>query len=177
MARKYRALGLLLLSLSIVACTGRHSTERALTVAQIWEDPPAFGNQMLRIQGRAEFLIEQTLQACDPPTCDCNHSGGHLSLLDPDDMAAGRRDRVIWVAATETDLQCEGDECDLVCRPFDPRPAETIELLGRLHVQRTDVDGYYLILDDLDIAVSRREIAGRWELIPIETVTITLREP
>ena len=163
--------------LLLAACTGPAPADRALTVAEIWEDPPRYGDQTVRVQGRAEFLIEQTLALCEPARCDCNRSGGHLSLLDEEDAANGRRDRAIWIATTETGLQCNGNECELVCQPFDPRPAEALELVGRLRVQRTDGDDYHLVLDDLDVDASRRQVAGKWEPIPIETITITLREP
>jgi len=168
---------LLLLTLVLAGCAGPAPADRAPTVGEIRDDPVAFGGQIVRVQGRVEFLVEQTLAYCDPPSCDCNRSGGRLSLLDEEYMAAGRLDRAISVAATETGLLCGGNECELTCQPFDPRAAETLELVGRLRVQKTDGATYHLILDDLDLSASRRLVAGVWEPIPTETVTITLREP
>ena len=162
--------------LTLAGCAGTAPGGRAMTIAEIWENPLAFGDQIVRVQGAAEFMIEQTLQACDPPRCDCNHSGGHLALLDEVGDSADW-EHAIWVATTESGLQCEGDECELVCRPFDPRGADALELVGRLRVQKIDTGSYHLLLDDLDVPASRRQVDGRWEPIVAETFTITLRAP
>ena len=173
MARVCRSIAWLVVTLTLAACAGQSEGIPMLTVAEIWEDPPAYGNQIVCVKGQADFMHSMTLAACDPPSCDCNRSGGHLSLLNE----AGRRDRAIWVATTETGLLCEGNECEMICRPFDPRSADALELVGRLRVQRVDGSSYHLILDDLDLEASRQLVAGQWKPISTETVTITLREP
>ena len=175
-----RISALLFISLWARVCAGPAPAIRTMTVSQIWEAPLAVSNQTLRVRGRAEFLIWQTLQLCDPPTCDCNRSGGRPSLLDGEDVESDssvNRQQTIWVSTSETGLQCAGNECELVCRPFDPQRAEAFELVGRLRVQSINPNAYHLILDNLDIEASRQLIDGNWVPIPTETVTITLRTP
>jgi hypothetical protein len=71
-----------------------------------------------------EFLIDQTLALCEPESCDCNRSGGHLAPLDGDDAMAGRRDRAIGIAATGSGLQCQGKERKSI-------PVETVTITLR----------------------------------------------
>jgi hypothetical protein len=94
---------------------------------------------------------------------------GELALLDQDSQDSEHR-----LSISESDLQCEGNVCRVVCRPFAPSAqaiwggTETIqafEFVGTLRVRAQGIK-VTLVLDDIDLQASRRLADGEWGPIP-----------
>lgn len=170
------AMALLLLT----GCTQAEQTEPKrdyLTVGEVREKALSLGGELIRVRGKKSFLIEQTLQLCTPPRCDCNTSRGHFLLLDEGDEKGTEG---LWLA--ESSLACRGDECYLVCTPFDPTLAERFEIVARLKIEGSiqsdnQVAINRLLLEGIDPAASRQWVDGQWVPLATGTFTITLRAP
>ena len=133
-----------------------------------------------RVRGRADFTLlphhPMQVGGCIPEPGDegLPRIVGKLALLDEDAQDAAHR-----LSISESSLQCEGDVCSVVCRPFAPSAAavwgsaetiEAFEFVGTLRVRAQGSD-VALILDDIDLRASRRLADGEWGPIPTEDFT------
>jgi hypothetical protein len=73
------------------------------------------------------------------------------------------------VNVSEDSLQCEGDDCDLTCKPFDPEAAPAFEFVGTLRVDIQPDGMQRLFLDAIDLSVSRQLVGKEWRSIPETT--------
>jgi hypothetical protein len=94
---------------------------------------------------------------------------GELTIRDLDSQ-----DPENAILISGSDLQCEGDVCSVVCKPFAPsaqaiwggtETIEAFEFVGTLRV-RPQGNIVRLILDDIDLEASRRLADGKWGVIP-----------
>ena len=55
--------------------------DQPLSVYEVWLRAEELDGQVIRVQGKAEFSIMQSLVLCCPPRCDCNETDGWLELV------------------------------------------------------------------------------------------------
>ena len=89
--------------------------------------------QVIRVQGKAEFSIMQSLVLCCPPRCDCNETDGWLELVSENPSLVNIDCSIVDSIEIETPT-CRGDECSLTCTPFYPDDIEAFEFTGQLSV-------------------------------------------
>lgn len=146
-----------------------------LRVDQVWANAEKLDGQVIHIRGKLEGITYQTLQLCDPPTCDCNQSGANYSLVSDSDtiynQGCSSKDTI------ELPLECQGDECSLTCSPFDPFQAEALELVGTLRVVHQDGKLCRLLLDDIKPEESLQLVGGEWKPISVGAFTRALVTP
>jgi hypothetical protein len=167
-----RAHILVLIALSLVGCGG---SEKRLSVSEVWQNADSLDGKRIRVRGQADFQLipyhPMQVGGCIPST-----EGeikprivGELALLDQDSHDPKHR-----LSISESSLQCEGDVCNVVCKPFAPsaqaiwggtETIEAFEFVGTLRVRAQESKGA-LILDDIDLRVSRRLADGEWGPIP-----------
>ena len=49
-------------------------SDRPLSVYEVWLRAEELDGQVIRVQGKAEFSIMESLVLCCPPRCDCNET-------------------------------------------------------------------------------------------------------
>ena len=170
-----RTLGLLILALVLFGCTGE---DEYLSVSDVWEQRDLLAGKRILVRGdaRFQFIPSHPLQigGCLPKPEDRTHIFGKLSLVEEDISGSFQS-----ITISDSDLQCEGDVCRVVCQPFAPtcadvincepgglREIEVFEFKGRLRVSQ-DQGEQVLILEDIELGASRRLVDGNWEQIPI----------
>jgi hypothetical protein len=168
----WRLYVLVLLAVSLAGCV---ALDRPLTVSQVWENADALEGQRIRVRGEADFRLAPyhplQIGGCvvDAEGETKSRITGELRILDQDSLDP---DRALLIS--ESSLQCEGDVCSVVCKPFAPSrhaawgatdPIEAFEFVGILRVLR-QADAVTLILDELDLAASRRLADGEWGPVP-----------
>jgi hypothetical protein len=156
MATMARRLYLVLILLLLVACSVPEEERDYLTVSEVWQRAEWLDGKQVRVRGEPEFQIAVTLAACLPPSCDCNRSRGDLALREGEQR----------IAISELSLLCQGDECTMECRPFNPRSAEEFEFVGTLRA-KGEPNPARLTLEDLDLGSSFQRIGETW--VSIET--------
>lgn len=162
----------------MAGCTAPEQKPNYLTVPEVWEDAPSLAGEQIRVRGWKRFYHSVTVQLCQPPSCDCNQSKGYLELLE--EGLPSEDDRYFSmskIVIPGSSLDCRGNECYMVCTPFDPTCAEAFEFVGRLRIAEWNENNKQLWLEDLDLEASRQLIDEEW--VPIQTgrFTITLRTP
>lgn len=138
-----------------------------ITITQAMTEPSKYLNEQIRVRGWTDFVVEQTLLECDPPSCDCNLSSGRLYLSDErvesSEILSSSSNRLLI-----SGVDCDGDECGLTCKPFDPRSDKAYEFVGTLKSEP-------LRLDEIDFNSSSRLLWG-WNLRYIIPVHIPILE-
>ena len=141
-----------------------HPDDIALSVDQVWENAQQLEGQVIRVRGKVEFVQYKTLLICRPPTCECNDSRANFYLVSEETenlhQNCSSKDTI------DIPIDCQGDECSLTCSPFDPYPAEALELVGRLKLTYQNGKLCSLALSDLELANSRQMNGGAWKTIP-----------
>ena len=157
---------LLISSCSYSPFTGTtENTDDCLSVADVWKDVDLYSGKQVCVRGKAEFLKYKTLRLCSPQACDCNKSGGNLSLVSEDKRIYNPGVSIIDKIDIAT-LDCSGNECVMTCSPFDPREITYLETYGTLKIESfRNGDPANLSLDDLDLSRTKQLINGKW--IPI----------
>ena len=146
-----------------------------LRVDQVWANAEKLDGQVIHVHGKLEGITYQTLQLCDPPTCDCNQSGANYSLASDSDtvynQGCSSEDTI------ELPLECKGDECSLTCSPFDPFQAEALELVGTLQAVYQNGKLCRLLLGDIKLEESLQLVSGEWKPISVGTFSRSLVTP
>lgn len=151
-------------------------TNRTLSVYEVWRQAEALDGQVIRVQGKANFMIIMTAMLCCPPRCDCNQTEGWLWLVS-DNPTVVNID-CAWIDFIEIDTpDCQGDECSLTCTPFNPDKIEAFEFSGQLSVFYLRGHPCSLKLIHVDLPASKQMVNGNWEPIPTGTFTIPLVQP
>lgn len=167
-----QALVLVLIALSLAGCGGR---EKCLTVSEVWQNTDSLKGKCIRVRGQADFRLipyhPMQVGGCIPSTEGEIRPRivGRLVLLDQDSHDSKHR-----ISISESSLQCEGDVCSVVCKPFAPSAQatwggiETVEAFEFVGTLRVDAQGskVVLILEDIDLQASRRLADGEWGPIP-----------
>lgn len=169
-----------LIALLLAGCGGRGkglpvSEAKRLTVSEVWQNADSLEGKRIRVRGQADFRLipYHPLQVggCIPQSegVVLPRIVGQLALLDQDSHDPEHR-----LTISESSLQCEGNVCNVVCRPFAPsaqaiwggtETIEAFEFVGTLRV-RPQGSKVALVLDDLDLRTSRRLADGEWGPIP-----------
>lgn len=171
-----RPLLLILFALSLAECSGG---QNYLTVSEVWENAETLNGKRIRVRGRADFWLSpyhpMQIGGCIPDEDAANksHIVGKLALFDENAPDSTPR-----LFISESSLQCEGDVCSVVCKPFapasgesvswgisNPKTIEAFEFVGKLRT-RDQQDSVELILEDIDLKASRQLIDGEWGPIP-----------
>jgi hypothetical protein len=166
-------IGLILVVFALAACND------PLTVAQVWERAEELEGQRIRVRGKPYLTFEphhpMQVGGCslDRELVDRSHIVGTQHLLDEE---APDFDRLLSISPST--LQCEGNLCNLECRPFEPvcgpgagcwelvsSPVQAFQFVGTLRINR-QMDGTELVLENVDLGASQRLIDGTWSPIP-----------
>jgi hypothetical protein len=160
-----------LIGLLVAGCCGR---DRWLTVSEVWQSADSLDGKRICVRGQADFdfIPHHPLQVggCIPnPDVPLRpYISGKLALLDEDSP-----DPEHTILISESSLQCKGNTCHIVCRPFGPSDTwgsiGVVEVFEFVGVLRVDAQGsnVVLTLEDLNLRASRRMTDGKWG--PIET--------
>jgi len=163
---------LVLIALLLAGCGGR---EKCLTVSEVWQNADSLEGKRICVRGQADFRLlphhPMQVGGCIPKTegVVLPRIVGELALLDQDSQDSEHR-----LLISESDLQCEGNVCRVVCRPFAPsahaawggtETVQAFEFVGTLRVYAQE-SGVALVLDDIDLRASRRLADGEWGPIP-----------
>ena len=167
-----RTLTTLMIALFLTGCAG----EQAFwTVSEVWQNAEKLQGKQLRVRGLADFRLApyHPLQvggcSLDQDVVKRSQITGSLALRDEE---ADDPKQIILISASS--LQCQGNICRLTCKPFAPTEAatwggseliEAFELVGTLKVEGRGSEEV-LILEKLDLQMSRRRANGMWEPIP-----------
>jgi hypothetical protein len=148
-----------------------------LTVTEVWKDAQSLDGKKIHMRGRAHvFTVPyEGLIGC-PPGGDVVIVG-KMELLDEDTPDPGyysEEEPLPRIAIPESSLQCSGDYCMITCAPFDPGCSDdciptreyVFEMVGTLRVSPQQGQTI-LVLEDLDLGVSRRLNKDGWESIPM----------
>ena len=132
-----RAIMLVLVALLLTGCGGG---KECLTVSEVWQNADSLEGKRVCVRGQADFRLlphhPMQVGGCIPETegVDLPRIVGELALLDQDPNGSEQR-----LSISEADLQCEGNVCSVVCRPFAPSAqatwggTETITLRGTVN--------------------------------------------
>ena len=168
--RILQAIGLIVLVFSVVGCG---QSRDPLTVSEVWQNAAALDGTQIRVRGQGYFRFEpyHPLQvggcSLDEKVVNRSHIVGKLDLLDEDPPDPKHR-----LSISESSLQCEGNVCGAVCKPFAPSDTwgriGAVEVFEFVGVLRVDAQGseVVLILEDIDLQASRRMAEGKWGPIP-----------
>ena len=151
-------------------------SNRALSVYEVWLRAEELDGQVIRVQGKAEFNIMESLVLCCPPRCDCNVTDGWLELVSENPTRVNIDCSVTDSIEIDTPT-CAGDECSLTCTPFYPGEIEAFEFTGQLSVFYLRGHVCDLQLINVDLSASQQFVNGAWGSIPTGTFTISLGEP
>jgi hypothetical protein len=152
------------------------NSNRPLSVYEVWLQAEQLEGQVIRVRGKAEFSIMQSLVLCCPPRCDCNVTDGWLELVSENPTRVNIDCSVVDSIEIETPA-CAGDECSLTCTPFYPGEIEAFEFTGQLSVFYLRGHPCDLRLTNVDLSASQQFVNGGWEPIPTGTFTIPLGPP
>ena len=101
----------------------RHTLNQPLSVHDVWLHAEQLQDQLIRVQGKAEFGHFMTALLCCPQRCDCNETQGMLWLVSENprrvNIDCAIRDMIEINAPN-----CQGDECGMTCEPFNPQGVE-----------------------------------------------------
>jgi hypothetical protein len=168
-----------LLILIVFALAGCGLGQECLTVSGVWERAESLDGQRIRVCGQADFALfpyhPLQIGGCIPSSEGESRSRivGKLFLLAQDSEDSKRK-----LLISESSLQCEGDVCEVVCKPFAPSahaawgstdPIEAFEFVGTLRI--LDQSEAPLSLEDIDLRASRRLVDGEWGPIPLGEFT------
>jgi hypothetical protein len=168
---RFCALVLALLVLLLAGCAGRN---RWLTVSDVWQNADSLDGKRIRVRGEADlnFIPRHPMQtggcSLDRDFVKSTHIVAKLALVDGDSPDPDQR-----ILISDSSLQCEGNVCGIVCRPFAPSDtwgrvnpdAEVFEFVGVLRVD-TREGQRVLILEEIDLQASRRMAEDEWGPIP-----------
>jgi predicted small lipoprotein YifL len=165
-----QAISLIVLIFSVIGCG---QSRAPLTVSEVWQNAAALDGTQIRVRGQGYFRFEpyHPLQVggcrLDEGVVNKSHIVGKLDLLDEDSPDPKHR-----LSISGSSLQCEGNLCSAVCKPFAPLDTwgrigvvEVFEFVGVLRVE-TQGSEVELILEDLDLPASRRMAEEKWGPIP-----------
>ena len=151
-------------------------SDQPLSVYEVWLRAEELDGQLIRVQGKAQFNIMQTLMLCCPPRCDCNETGGWLELVSENPTRVNIDCSIVDSIKIETP-SCLGDECSLTCTPFNPDRVEAFEFTGTLRIDYLRGHPCNLQLVNVDLSASQQFVNGVWEPIPTGTFTVPLAQP
>lgn len=171
MTKKIRHLSILILLLFLLV--GCQEDEEVLTVAEVWQNAAALDGQRIRVRGPGRLIYEpfhpNQVGGCSPEASANPAITGKAFLFEGTRDNPGRE-----IIISPSSLTCEGNTCQVTCRPFQPpenlfgfvdKQPGVYEFVGTLQVE-TESGQDVLFLDKIDIKSSRRLIDGRWEPIP-----------
>jgi hypothetical protein len=164
----------IILAVWIIPLAG--DSNRPLSVYEVWQRAEELEGQVIRVRGKAEFSIMQSLVLCCPPRCDCNVTDGWLELVSENPTRVNIDCSVVDSIEIETPA-CAGNECSLTCTPFYPGEIEAFEFTGQLSVFYLRGHVCDLQLINVDLSASQQFVNGAWEPIPTGTFTIPLGQP
>jgi len=150
--------------------------DQPLSVYEVWLRAEDLEGQVIRVRGKADFMLMMTAVLCCPPRCDCNRTDGSLRLVSENPTRVNIDCAIVDLI--EIDIpDCQGDECSLTCTPFYPGDIEAFEFTGQLKVSYVRGHPCGLQLNNVDLSASQQYINGAWEPIPTGTFTLPLAQP
>jgi hypothetical protein len=167
-AKVWQVMALIVIVFSLAGC---RPSRDCMTVSEVGQNAESLAGQQICVRGQPDFRFvpyhPMMRGGCIPG--DSPSIGGELELVDE-----GSSDPVFTLSIS--DLQCEGHQCAVECRPFSPgctkrhdelfcEDIEAFEFVGTLRVDGQP-DNKELILEDLDLSASRRSVDGEWGPIP-----------
>jgi hypothetical protein len=166
-------------ALAILFLAGCGQTGPAMSVSEVWQMSSELDGQTLRVRGPASLRFSPfhplLVGGCSLVPAENALITGRVALLeDPHDPNG----RVIWIS--ETSFHCSGDTCSVSCQPFLPpedlwgqsrKVENTYEFVGRLRVEMQE-EAVRLILEEVDVTVSRQQVEGKWEPLQVGTFSI-----
>lgn len=147
------------------------TSNQALSVFEVWQRAEELEGQVIRVQGKADFMMSTTLVLCCPPSCDCNETSGLLRLVSENPTRVNIDCAIVDLIEIDTP-DCRGDECSLTCTPFYPGEVEAFEFTGQLKVFYVRDHPCGLQLIHVDLTASQQFVDGAWGPIPTGTFTI-----
>jgi hypothetical protein len=152
------------------------TSNQALSVYEVWLRAEELEGQVIRVQGKADFIFMMTALLCCPPRCDCNQTDGLLRLVSENPTRVNIDCAIVDLIEIDTPA-CQGDECSLTCTPFYPGEIEAFEFTGQLKVIYVRDHPCGLQLTNVDLSASQQFANGAWEPIPTGTFTVPLLQP
>ena len=175
--RKQKKGLLLLLVLIVIGLAGILAYiimyNRCYSVGEVWKYARVLNGARICVKGKAVTEVFQSLQLCDPPTCDCNESSGSLTLVSEEGIVRNPRVAIVDTITIYSPI-CSGNECTITCTPLNPFAADYFQFVGRLSIRYlSDGRMAYLELKDVDLSASHQLVMGDWQPIPTGTFTRT----
>jgi hypothetical protein len=176
---------IILITILVIILAGRpdeasvsptETSNQALSVYEVWLRAEELEGQVIRVQGKADFMIMETLMLCCPPSCDCNQTDGLLRLVSENPTRVNIDCAIVDLIEIDTP-DCRGNECSLTCSPFYPGEIEAFEFTGQLKVLYVRDHPCSLQLTNVDLSVSQQLVNGGWEAIPTGTFTVPRVQP
>jgi hypothetical protein len=176
----FSAVIILVIILAGCSDTASHSStgisDPPLSVYEVWLRAEELEGQVIRVRGKADFMLMMTAMLCCPARCDCNRTDGLLRLVSEDPTRVNIDCAIVDLIEIDTP-DCQGDECSLTCTPFYPGDIEAFEFTGQLKVFYVRGHPCGLRLINVDLSASQQYINGAWGPIPTGTFTVPLAQP
>jgi len=150
--------------------------DQHLSVYEVWLRAEELEGQVIRVRGKADFMLMMTAVLCCPARCDCNQTDGLLRLVSENPTRVNIDCAIVDLIEIDVP-DCQGDECSLTCTPFYPGDTETFEFTGQLKVSYVRGHPCSLQLINVDLSASQQYVNGNWEQIPTGTFTVPLAQP